>query len=174
MPTIETAGALIPGQTDTPLDVRSRVAALTDVADIANPVLGGIFYCVETGKHYKITALKNKVIGALTVADAAVDTYEELPLTCAAQTALIVQQVMNNPTLLAFFAYLIETAAGGGGTAGAVPATAYTYPANVASSRLTLICPEEKYFAGDPEDFDPETYAWSDDDKLSVEVRSGG
>lgn len=78
MPTIETAGALIPGQTDTPLDVRSRVAALTDVADIANPVLGGIFYCVATGRHYKITALKSKVIGALTVADAAVDTYEEL------------------------------------------------------------------------------------------------
>lgn len=78
MPTIETAGALLPGQTDTPLDVRSRVAALTDVADIANPVLGGIFYCVATGRHYKITALKSKVIGALTVADAAVDSYEEL------------------------------------------------------------------------------------------------
>lgn len=78
MADITIAGSLIPSKVDTPLDKRSRVATLADVASIENPVLGGIFYCVATGKHYKITALKNKTMGALTVANAQVDSYEEL------------------------------------------------------------------------------------------------
>jgi len=170
MAIIETAGALRPGLVDTPLDARSRVATLDEAADIANPALGGIFYCIETGKHYKITGLKAKTIGALTVADAAVDTFEELHLAASELSAVIVQQVMHNPTLLAFFAYLIENNSGGGGAA--VPSTPYTYPENVPTSRLTLICPDEAYFAGNPASFDTETYVWSDEDALSVEVYS--
>ena len=176
MSIIETAGALRPGLVNTPLDERSRVALLADAADIANPALGGVFYCVETGKHYRITGLKAKTIGALTVADAAVDTYEELHLSASELSAVVVRQVMNNPTLLAFFAYLIENNSGdgsGGGGGVTVPSTPYTYPENVPSSRLTLICPGEEYFAGNPASFDPETWAWSDDDALSVEVYSG-
>jgi len=172
MSIIETAGALRPGLVDTPLDARSRVATLADAADIANPALGGVFYCVETGKHYRITGLKAKTIGALTVENAAVDTFEELHLAASELSAVIVQQVMHNPTLLAFFAYLIENGASGSGGSETVPTTPYTYPENVASSRLTLICPDEAYFAGNPASFDPETWAWSDDDALSVEVYS--
>ena len=78
MADISIAGSLIPTKVDTPLDRRARVATLADVANIENPAIGAIFYCVETGKHYKITSLKNKAIGALTVANAQVDTYEEL------------------------------------------------------------------------------------------------
>ena len=74
-----TTGNLIPSTVNTPLDARARIAALADVATIENPALGGIFYCVATGKHYRITSLKSKVIGALTVENAAVDTYEALP-----------------------------------------------------------------------------------------------
>ena len=107
MPTIETAGALIPGTIDTPLDVRSRVAALTDVADIANPVLGGIFYCVATGRHYKITALKSKVIGALTVANAGIDSYEELCPAASAneavRTLILSRPAVDDPLYLKLY-----------------------------------------------------------------------
>lgn len=74
-----TKGNLLPNTANTPLDARARVATLAGVANIQNPELGGIFYCVETGKHYKITALTSKTIGAIDVENAAVDTYEALP-----------------------------------------------------------------------------------------------
>ena len=77
MANIITSGALLPSTADTPLDARTRVETLADVANMQNPELGGIFYCVETGKHYKITALTSKTIGAIDVENAAVDTYEE-------------------------------------------------------------------------------------------------
>ena len=74
-----TKGNLLPNTANTPLDARARVATLAGVANIQNPELGGIFYCIETGRHYKITALKSKTIGAIDVENAAVDTYEALP-----------------------------------------------------------------------------------------------
>lgn len=74
----KTTGNLIPSAVNTPLDARARVATLADVANMQNPELGGIFYCVETGKHYKITELTSKTVGALEVENAAVGSYEEL------------------------------------------------------------------------------------------------
>lgn len=74
----KTTGNLIPSAVNTPLDARTRVETLADVANMQNPALGGIFYCVETGKHYKITALTSKTVGALEVENAAVGSYEEL------------------------------------------------------------------------------------------------
>ena len=73
-----TKGNMLPNAVNTPLDARSRVATLADVANMQNPALGGIFYCVETGKHYKITELTSKTVGALEVENAAVGSYEEL------------------------------------------------------------------------------------------------
>ena len=78
MSTIETAGSLRPGTADTPLDQRTRVNSTADISNIELPYLGMLVYCIETGKYYKITKLKAKQLGALTVPDAAVDTYEEL------------------------------------------------------------------------------------------------
>ena len=49
-----------------------------------------------------------------------------------------------------------------------------TYPADVPSARLTLTCPSEAYFAGNPAGFNAEDYVWSDEDTLTVEVYSGG
>ena len=72
-----TKGNLLPNTVNTPLDARTRVETLADAANIQNPELGGIFYCVETGKHYKITALTSKTVGALEVENAAVGSYEE-------------------------------------------------------------------------------------------------
>ena len=72
------AGSLVQSAINQPIDKRSRVASLSDIEDIENPVLGGIVYCISTGSFYIITALKSKTIGALTVPNAAVDTYEKI------------------------------------------------------------------------------------------------
>lgn len=77
MADIKVAGSLIPTGVNTPLDKRSRIATLAEIANISNPVLGAIFYCEEDQKHYKITKLKSKTIGPAVVENAAVDTYEE-------------------------------------------------------------------------------------------------
>ena len=76
---INIAGSLQTTAVNLPLDARSRIATLDDVASIVNPALGGIFYCVATGRHYRITKLKAQTSGPFTVADKQVDTYEQLP-----------------------------------------------------------------------------------------------
>ena len=76
---INVSGSLQTTTVNLPLDARSRIATLDDVASIVNPALGGIFYCVATGRHYKITKLKAQTSGPFTVADKQVDTYEQLP-----------------------------------------------------------------------------------------------
>lgn len=94
-----TKGNLLPNTVNTPLDARARVATLADVANIQNPELGGIFYCVETGKHYKITALASKTIGAIPVENAAVGSYEELVAETGQGTAEITEVSDNIATL---------------------------------------------------------------------------
>ena len=76
---INVSGSLQTTAVNVPLDARSRIATLDDVASIVNPALGGIFYCVATGRHYRITKLKAQTSGPFTVADKQVDTYEQLP-----------------------------------------------------------------------------------------------
>lgn len=76
---IEVAGSLIPGTTDTPLDVRTRIAVLADTANIENPFVGMEFFCVATGKKYRVLTLKSKTIGALEVPNAQIDSYELVP-----------------------------------------------------------------------------------------------
>ena len=95
----KTTGNLIPSAVNTPLDARARVATLADVANMQNPELGGIFYCVETGKHYKITALASKTVGAIPVENAAVGSYEELVAASGQGTAEITEVADNIATL---------------------------------------------------------------------------
>ena len=95
----KTTGNLIPSAVNTPLDARARVATLADVANMQNPELGGIFYCIETGKHYKITGLTSKTIGPLPVENAAVESYEELVAAVAQGTAEITEGTDNIATL---------------------------------------------------------------------------
>lgn len=75
---IQVAQPLIPSTVNTPLDGRTVAATVADIADIELPYIGMRVYCVATGKEYRITSLKSKVIGALTVENAAVDEYEEI------------------------------------------------------------------------------------------------
>ena len=76
MSNIQVGGALLPGSVDTPLDARSRIAALENIPDIPNPFIGMTFYVTATGKQYIVKSLKSKQIGAATVANAAIDQYE--------------------------------------------------------------------------------------------------
>lgn len=76
---IEVAGSLIPGTVNTPLDQRTRVNALSEVAQIESPFVGMKFYCLATGKTYTVKSLKEKLIGSFTVQDAMVGEYEADP-----------------------------------------------------------------------------------------------
>ena len=95
----KTTGNLIPSAVNTPLDARTRVETLADVANMQNPELGGIFYCVETGKHYKITALASKTVGAIPVENATVGSYEEFGAAVGQGTAKITEVADNIATL---------------------------------------------------------------------------
>jgi hypothetical protein len=75
---VKIANSVIPSKVDTPLDSRSRVAYEADILNLENPAIGQLVYCTGTGKFYVVKTLKAKQVGAITVQDAAVDTYEEL------------------------------------------------------------------------------------------------
>ena len=76
--TIEVANSLIVGQTNTPLDARTRIATLADTATVANPYVGMRVYVLDEAKSYIVKSLKDKLIGAYTVPDAQIDTIEPL------------------------------------------------------------------------------------------------
>ena len=75
---IKASGSIVINSPNIPVDKNSRVETLADVANMTNPCLGGIFYCVATGLHYKITALKSTTFNGVSVPDTAVDKYEVL------------------------------------------------------------------------------------------------
>ena len=79
MSSVQVANSLQMGSVDTPLDARTRISTLGDVANIALPYVGMVFYCSATGKHYKVTSLKSKQIGAAEQENAQIDQYEVLP-----------------------------------------------------------------------------------------------
>lgn len=71
-------GGLTPNNTDTPLDVRTRVETEADIISIPKPYIGMVVYVKDTGKRYEILTLKDKKQGFNTLKNAAVDTYKEL------------------------------------------------------------------------------------------------
>ena len=74
---INTAGGILPGTTNTPGDIRTRVETEADIVNIPNPFLGMIVYVIDTGKRFEITKLKDKKSGFTTIKDALVDEYVE-------------------------------------------------------------------------------------------------
>ena len=175
MSTIETSGALRPGTTDTPLDERTRVSSLADIAALTLPYVGQIIYCIETAKYYKITSLKPKLIGALNVTDAAVDTYEELHVTTSELNSIIVRQVMNNPSILTFLEELIASKLSGSGDTPEVPEEIpYTYPEGVSSRWIAITLPEERYFTSSPDFYNSTTYVWGEETVNFSVKRSNG
>lgn len=71
-------GGLAPNDTDTPLDIRTRVETEADIMSIPKPYIGMVVYVKDTGKRYEVLTLKDKKQGFTIVKNAAVDTYREL------------------------------------------------------------------------------------------------
>lgn len=69
-------GCLVPSLKNKPLDGRQDVATLDDIAKIENPYVNFIFPVAETGKWYKVTSLKTKILGELEIPDGEIDGYE--------------------------------------------------------------------------------------------------
>ena len=71
------SGPLMPSTKDTPIDVRTRVESLEDIANIQLPYVGMIFFVKSEGKHYTVKSLKSKDLNGVVVEDALIDQYEE-------------------------------------------------------------------------------------------------
>ena len=78
MSVIQLGGQLQPGTVDTPVDARSRVETLADIANIELPYVGMIFYVRATGRSYVVKSLKSRQIGVVVVENAAIDEYAEI------------------------------------------------------------------------------------------------
>lgn len=78
--TIVTSGGMRPSSADTPGDTRGRINLLADIYDIPMPYIGMIVYCLEDDCYYKITKLKPKKVGPVSVPDSLVDKYEKYDL----------------------------------------------------------------------------------------------
>jgi hypothetical protein len=78
--TIVTSGGMRPSSADTPGDTRGRINLLADIYDIPMPYVGMIVYCLEDDCYYKITKLKPKKVGPVSVPDSLVDKYEKYDL----------------------------------------------------------------------------------------------
>ena len=44
-------------QNDMPLDIRTRIETLDEIAKIEYPYIGMMFYCKETDKYYSVKSL---------------------------------------------------------------------------------------------------------------------
>ena len=74
---IAVAQSLIPTAAQVPLDARTVVAALADIANIENPYVGLEVWVTATGKKYRIKTLTETNVGTRTVYT--VGTYEAIP-----------------------------------------------------------------------------------------------
>lgn len=109
MSTIQVGGQLQPGTVDTPLDVRSRVATLADVANIPVPYVGMPFYVKATGKLYVVKSLKSKQIGPVVTENAAIDEYEQVGSgsggAASPEKLLLIRPIHGKPLWPVVYAY---------------------------------------------------------------------
>ena len=72
---IMTSGPFIPNEKNIPLDSRTRINTIADMASIPLPYVGMLVYVIDEDKYYKVKTLKASNLG---IADSLVDTYEVL------------------------------------------------------------------------------------------------
>ena len=72
---IMSKGPFRPNRTNTPLDSRTRINTIADMASIPLPYVGMLVYVIDEDKYYKVKTLKASNLG---VANSLVDTYEVL------------------------------------------------------------------------------------------------
>lgn len=74
---------------NTPLDKRATIATIADIANIAKPNKGLIFYVEDEDRYYRVLTLKSKQNGLFTEPNATIDSYEFVfgtPLTYTLET----------------------------------------------------------------------------------------
>lgn len=74
---------------NTPLDGRTTIATIADIANISKPNKGLIFYVEDEDRYYRVLTLKSKQNGFFTEPNAAIDSYEfafGTPLTYTLET----------------------------------------------------------------------------------------
>lgn len=72
---VSSKGLLIT-QTNTPTRVGDRIATISEMSGIPNPWKGMLVYVEDEDLYYKITSLKAKKVGPISIPDSLVDTYE--------------------------------------------------------------------------------------------------
>ena len=80
---IITSNSLTPSVANVPLDNRTRVQTEDDIINIQLPYIGMIVYVIDSDSYFKITQLKDKEVGMLTVKNGAVADYIKV---CIEQT----------------------------------------------------------------------------------------
>ena len=70
---IAVAQSLVPTTAQAPLDARTVVAAVADIANIENPYVGLEVFVTATGKKYRIKTLTSTTVGTKTVYVVAAD-----------------------------------------------------------------------------------------------------
>ena len=75
---IVSSGGFKPSTKNTPIDIRTRIESLSEIAIIPNPFVGMIFYVLDEEKFYVVKSLKAKDLGAMLIPDASIDEFEPL------------------------------------------------------------------------------------------------
>lgn len=73
MSKILVSGGLVPTTKDTLLDVRTRVATFSEIANIENPARFMVITVEDTGKKYEVRKLSSKIIGGIEVENSTID-----------------------------------------------------------------------------------------------------
>lgn len=68
--------SLIPSKKNAPLDERTEVNTMADIASIQNPCDSLEIYVKETGRKYKISSFKEEVITGTTITKRVIDKVE--------------------------------------------------------------------------------------------------
>ena len=81
-------------QNDMPLDIRTRIETLDEIAKIEYPYIGMMFYCKETDKYYSVKSLKSEElvpgIPSTAIANYRVGEYEEFEADTSTEEDILV------------------------------------------------------------------------------------
>ena len=81
-------------QNDMPLDIRTRIETLDEIAKIEYPYVGMMFYCKETDKYYSVKSLKSEElvpgIPSTAIANYRIGEYEEFEADTSTEEDILV------------------------------------------------------------------------------------
>lgn len=101
MANIATSGSFLPTTVNTPVDARIVINSKSEIANMAKPYVGMIFYVKDEDAFYVVTSLKSSSINGIIVNNTAVNEYRPLVgATLQFATAAEVQNMLKNVGIL--------------------------------------------------------------------------